>query len=73
MINALSCDGVLAFTVEGAPVCSGQWLLSPLPEQFDLSQLDPSIIASAFTAGFVIVGSCWFAGWACKSILSILK
>lgn len=71
--GVLQCNGEVFVTPDGAPTCSGIWSLVPVPEPFDVSQLDPATVASAFTAGFVIVGSIWFAGWACKALLSLIR
>lgn len=71
--GALRCDGEVTIATDGAPLCSGIWSLVPVPEPFSLELLDPAQVAEAFMAGFVIVGSCWFAGWCLRSLLSMLK
>jgi hypothetical protein len=71
--GALLCTGEVSISGDGAPLCSGVWSLMPLPEPFSLELLDPAILAQAFAAGFVIVGTCWFAGLCFKSLLSMIK
>lgn len=71
--GVLQCVGQVTVAPDGAPLCSGVWHLVPVPEPFSLEHIDPAQLGEAFMAGFVIVGSCWFAGWACRSLLSLLK
>lgn len=55
------CDGELASSGTLGPKCLGQWLLnidaSGIPGAFDISVLDPASLASAFGAGFLLVGT----------------
>jgi hypothetical protein len=71
--GVIRCDGAVTIASDGAPLCSGVWTLVPVPEPFSLDVLDPVQVAAAFMAGFVIVGSCWFAGWCFRSVLSMIK
>lgn len=71
--GVLRCDGDVAIATDGAPLCSGTWTLVPVPEPFSLEMLDPAMLGAAFTAGFVIVGSCWFAGRCFRAVLSLLR
>ena len=72
--GVIRCDeGFVTVAADGAPLCSGVWTLVPVPEPFSLDMLDPAQVAAAFMAGFVIVGSCWFAGWCFRSVLSMIK
>lgn len=73
MSGALRCDGEVTIAMDGAPLCSGVWTLVPVPEPFSVEQLNPADIAAAFTAGFVIVGSAWFVGYCCRTLLSMIK
>lgn len=45
------------------------WLVTP---SFDLDQLDPEMLAAAFAAGFVIVGTAWAIGKGARIVLSML-
>lgn len=69
----LQCSGQVTIDQFGGPLCSGAWTLVPVPEPFSIEQLDPAPLAEAFGVGFVLVGSCWFAGWACRTLLSLLR
>lgn len=56
------CDGLLVDSGSPlAPTCSGTWRLnidaSGIPGAFDISVLDPASLASAFGAGFLLVGT----------------
>lgn len=71
--GVLRCDGDVTVAGDGAPLCSGVWTLVPVPEPFSLEQLDPVMLAAAFSAGFVILGTCWFAGKCFRVLLSMIK
>lgn len=72
--GVIRCDeGVVTVAGDGAPLCSGVWTLVPVPEPFSVEQLDPADISAAFLAGFVLVGSVWFAGWCFRCLLSMIK
>ena len=71
--GVIRCDGAVTIASDGAPLCSGTWTLVPVPEPFSLEVLDSSEVSAAFLAGFVIVGSCWFAGWCFRTLLSMIK
>jgi hypothetical protein len=47
--------------------------LVPVPEPFSVEQLDPAMLAAAFTAGFVLLGTCWLAGKLCRVLLSMIN
>ncbi|UZR30725.1 hypothetical protein [Methylococcus mesophilus] len=72
------CDGLLVDT--GGPVsptCAGTWLLnidaSGIPGAFDISTLDPIACLSAFSSGFVIVGSVLLVGLAVAMVLDAIR
>ena len=71
--GVLRCDGDVLVATDGAPLCSGAWTLVPVPAPFAVESLDPSQMGEAFSAGFVIVGTCWAAGWAARALLSMIK
>lgn len=71
--GVLRCDGVVTIAGDGAPLCSGVWTLVPVPEPFSVDQLDPAMIAAAYSAGFVILGTAWFVGKMCRILLSMIK
>lgn len=71
--GVLRCAGDVTIASDGAPLCSGVWELVPVPEPFSLEQLDPASIGAAFTAGFVIVGTCWFVGRSARLLLSMIR
>lgn len=54
----------------------GQWIeqieLVESAQDFQISQLDPQIMAEAFGAGFIIMGTAWAIGRALRIILSLI-
>ena len=72
--GVLRCtDGDVTIAMDGAPLCSGVWTLVPVPEPFGVEQLDPAMMAAAFSAGFMILGTCWFAGKMARVLLSMIN
>lgn len=72
--GVLRCaDGDVLIATDGAPLCSGTWTLVPVPEPFELSQLDPQQVATHFMLGFSLIVPVWFVGMCCKKVLSILN
>lgn len=71
--GVIQCDGDVLVSMDGAPLCSGTWTLVPVPEPFDVSQLDPAVLGQAWLVGFTLVGTCWFAGKACRLLLSMIR
>ncbi len=69
----LQCDGTLNVTVEGAPLCSGTWLVHQVPEPFDASQIDPAMVGQAFAIGFALVMSVWLLGYPIRAVLSLIR
>jgi len=55
------------------PVCDGVWVPVQWSVPFDVSTLDPQILAAAFSAGFSIVAGVWAIGWAVRQVLTLLK
>jgi hypothetical protein len=69
------CDSAWTVT-NGVPSCAGELSLldtSNLFTQFDLTQLDPAILAAAFGAGFGIVATISVVSIAAASLLSFIK
>lgn len=73
MINALSCNGDLTVSVEGVPYCAGVWELVPMPEQFDIEQLDPSVLGGFFGVGFMLVSTVLIGSIGAKAVLDFIK
>lgn len=73
MAYTLHCDGTLNVTVEGAPLCSGTWLVHLVPEPFDASQIDPAMVGAAFAIGFGLVASVWMLGFGFRTVLSLIR
>ena len=71
--GVLRCTGDVTVATDGAPLCSGAWTLVTVPEPFSVDQLDPALLSGAFVAGFTLIGVCWLAGWATRTVLSLLK
>ena len=73
MINALSCNGDLTVSIEGVPYCAGTWELVPMPEQFDIEQLDPAVLGSFFGVGFTLVATVLIGSLGAKAVLDFIK
>ena len=73
MSGALICDGEVQITLDGAPVCSGAWLLQPVPLPFSPEQVDPVILGTCFVAGFSIVLTFALLGFGGRSILKAFQ
>lgn len=73
MFNALSCNGDLSVSIEGVPYCQGNWELVPMPEQFDIEQLDPAVLGVFFSVGFAMVGTVLIGAIGAKAVLDFIK
>lgn len=71
--GVLRCDADVTIATDGAPLCSGAWTLVPVPEPFELSQIDTAHAALMFSLGFSLVIPVWFIGMTCKAVLSHIK
>ena len=71
--GVLLCDGDVAVSMDGAPLCSGLWSLVPVPEPFDISAVDPAFMAEPFFVGFTLVATIWFAGICFRKLLSMIN
>ncbi len=73
VISALSCDGSISIAPDGAPLCSGMWVLTQVPEQFDPSMLDTEALAQAFSVGFGLVATVLVGALGVKAVLDFIK
>ncbi|MDM1708913.1 hypothetical protein [Thiopseudomonas alkaliphila] len=73
MINALTCNGDLTVSVEGVPFCAGTWELVPMPEHFDIQQLDPMTLGAFFGVGFSLVATVLIGSLGAKAVLDFIK
>lgn len=71
--SVLVCTGEVSVTPDGAPLCSVAWLVQPAPEPFDVSLIDPALVAEAFAVGFAVVASVWLISYPIKVVLSLLR
>lgn len=71
--GALICDGEVAIAGDGAPLCSGAWMLVPVPQPFSVSQLDPMQMGQAFATGFGLILTVWATARGVKAILDAVK
>lgn len=72
--GVLRCsDGEVVIATDGAPLCSGAWTLVPVPEPFELSQIDAQHASMMFLLGFSLIIPVWFVGMCARQILSLLK
>lgn len=73
MATSLSCSGVVSIAGDGAPLCSGAWVLIPAPDPFDPSQLDPAELGVCFGVGFSLVAVFMLAGHGVRVVLNLIK
>lgn len=72
--GVLKCaDGDVVIATDGAPLCSGTWTLVPVPEPFELSQIDPAHASAMFGLGFGLIIPLWFCAMCCEAILKKLQ
>lgn len=55
------------------PAANQVWMSWSDATSFAVSQLDPSMVADALGAGFVLVGTFWAIGKGCKLLLDMLR
>ncbi|HKV96869.1 MAG TPA: hypothetical protein VJR90_05185 [Gammaproteobacteria bacterium] len=55
------------------PAANQVWMSWTDVTSFDVSQLDPVLVAQALAAGFVLVGMFWAIGKACKVLLDMVR
>lgn len=72
MSGLLHCPGDL-IVQGGAPMCSVEWVSVPYIAPFDPSQLDPSVLAQAFGAGFTLVASFLVMSMGIRAFLNFIK
>ncbi|CAK0748254.1 conserved hypothetical protein [Gammaproteobacteria bacterium] len=72
MSQSLVCLSAINNTVVPA-VCSTGWQVVETALGFDISQLDPASILSAFTAGAVVSFVPLSIAWACSFLLNTIR
>lgn len=72
----IDCPGVVVTDVAGVPSCQdmeGAPLAWQTVRAFDVAELDPSMLASAWGAGVAVVLMGWAIGFGFRQVLSMLK
>lgn len=73
MIYTLACtDDNLQMQAEG-PHCSGGWMMVQVPEQFNIEQLEPAVLAQMFGVGFTLVAMVLCIGMGARAVLNFIK
>ena len=74
MSNLAVCDNWIE-TASGNLQCVGtiQYVPYSTLSTFDISQLDPTILASAFGAGFLLLTIFWGAGKGAAEVLRLIR
>lgn len=72
MVTALTCHGDL-LVVNNSPQCLGNWVLTQLPEPFELSQLDPVVLSQMLIIGFSVGAVLYGTAYGIKALLSIFN
>lgn len=71
--GALICDGVVSIAGDGAPLCSGTWLIQAVPLPFTLDQLDPAVLGQACLAGYTLVFGIWISSRGIRALLDLFR
>lgn len=71
--STLTCSGDVLLTAEGAPTCSGAWMLVQVPEPFDVTTLDASALAQSFATGFIVCAVPICIGLGAKALLNAIR
>jgi len=69
-MSAIFCTGEVSTGMAGEALCSTAWVSS---DDWTVSELDPAMVASAFSAGFVLVGIAYALGHAIRIIISAVR
>ena len=72
MPGTLFCPSDIS-TDGGVPVCSSAWEVQPFTPPFDPSQLDPTVLAQAFGAGFTLVATFMVMSMGIRAFLNFIK
>lgn len=78
MASVVYCNGNITQGLNGTPRCADGWELMDVSNVssltgFDISVLDPTVLAQMYSIGFVLVGSVWLIGWAGREILAMIR
>ena len=76
MTAAALCDGIISSDpTTGAALCSTGWYSVAYNAfvPFDISQLDPAALATAFAAGFSLLGGIWCVCKGCELVFNMIK
>ena len=72
MSGFVRCVGEL--NIEGgSPQCIGSWEAVEIQPPFDPSQLDPTVLAQAFGAGFTLVAAFMVMSMGIRAVLTFIK
>lgn len=69
----LVCQGTVSILADGAPSCSGMWMLYPMPEPFNVETLDFTALARAFAAGFTVCAVPAAVGIGARALLTAIR
>lgn len=71
-VYLLACN-VQPDAVAGCPADQQVWMTWGDLLSFHISQVDPAIVAQAFGAGFILVGTIWAMSAGALALLSMLR
>lgn len=69
----LVCQGTVSMLADGAPSCSGMWMLYPMPEPFNVDTLDIPALVKAFAGGFTVCAVPICAGIGARALLNAIR
>lgn len=73
MAFSLICDGDVSVLPDGAPACSGAWILQQVPTPFSLDQLDPALLSQAVLVGYALILGPWLTTRGIRALLELLR
>jgi len=73
LASVVVCEGVVSVLPDGSTTCSTGWATQLASIPFDISQIDPTIVAAMFGGGFVLFSTPWAVAWGGKQLLHLLK
>lgn len=73
MAFQLICDGDVSVLPDGAPACTGTWMLQQVPTPFSLDQLDPALLGQAVLVGYALILGPWLTSRGIRALLDLFR
>ena len=73
MNSIIVCAEQITTNIDGYPICSSGWLTSVQSIPFDISQINPVLIAEFFGAGFFLTTPVMAACWGVSALINTIR